>query len=377
MGDYMACILYCNSSAIAHNVKFMSKIIHERNGYLFGVTKVLCGSPFLAKIFVENGCDGIADSRWQNLKKIRESEFFNNKKYNEIPFLNLRLPAISEMEQVIKYSDIILVSEIPTIKAIDIESKKQKKKTQIILMIDLGDLREGIIPEDVKELDFIKWQEVLNPFIKEVIKFNNIELIGLGTNLACYGGVVPSEKNMGLLVELFNWVKEEFNLKLKYLSGSNSSGIPFLLEGKMPKEVNHFRIGESMILGLNVLNRNPINGLRQDTVKLSIEVIEKKFKPSKPIGDAAQNAFGEIVEFEDKGKMLRLICSAGRQDLLIDGLKPIDNKIEILGASSDHLELELKNGFEKYNIGSFIDFNLSYGALLAASTSNYVEVKFI
>lgn len=375
----MSCILYCNSYAIAHNVSYLSKIIHERNGYLFGVTKVLSGNPNLAKIFIENGCDGIADSRWQNLKKIRESEIFskNNIKDKNIKFLNLRIPSISEISQIVRYSDIILVSELESIKAIDIESKIQKKKTEIILMIDLGDLREGIIPEDAKELDLKKWKDSIYPYIKEIHNFQNVILTGIGTNLACYGGIVPSKENMSLLVKLYKWIEGEFNIKLKYVSGSNSSGIPLLLEGKMPPEINHFRIGESLILGVNVLDRQPINELRQDTVKLSVEVIEKKFKPSKPIGKNAQNAFGEIVEFEDKGTILRLICSAGRQDLLIDGLTPFDKEISILGASSDHLELQLLNNFDKYNLGSFIDFYLTYGALLAASTSNYVEVKFV
>ncbi len=375
----MSCILSINSSAIKDNVKFLSNIIHNRNGYLFGVTKVLSGLPELANIFIENGCDGIADSRWQNLKRIRESKILNNKiiKEKNIKFLNLRLPSISEIENIIKYSDISLVSEIATIKAMDIESKKQKKRYQYILMIDLGDLREGIIPKDARQLNLERWQQEIKPILNEVKNFQNTELIGIGTNLACYGGITPSDENMNLLVNLYEWIKSEFNFNLNYLSGSNSSGLPYLLSGKMPEKVNHFRIGESMILGLNVLNRNPIEGLRQDTVKLSIEVIEKKYKPSKPIGKSAQNAFGELVEFEDKGTMLRLIGAAGRQDLLIDGLTPIDNDIKILGASSDHIELELLNNYDKYDIGSFIDFKLSYGSLLAASTSSYVDIKII
>ncbi len=375
----MSCILYCNTSAIAHNVSYLSKVIHERNGYIFGVTKVLSGNPVLASIFIENGCDGIADSRWQNLKNIKESGEFKEiiSKKGFIPFLNLRLPALSEIEQIVKYSDISLVSEINIIAALDEESKIQKKKTQIILMIDIGDLREGIIPSDARELDLQKWQIETESFIKEILSFKNIEFVGIGTNLACFGGIVPSKENMGLLVKLYNWIQDEYNIKLKYLSGSNSSGIPFLLDGKMPADVNLFRIGESMILGVNVLNRQPINGLRQDTVYISTEVIEKKFKPSKPIGQGAQNAFGEVLEFEDRGTILRLICSVGRQDILVDGLTPIDNDISILGASSDHLELELKNNKNKYNIGSFIDFKLNYGALLSASTSKYVQTKFI
>lgn len=375
----MSCILYCNSSAIAHNVRFLSNLIHKRNGYLFGVTKVLSGSPELAILFIENGCDGIADSRWQNLKRLKESDIFkqNINKYKDIPFLNLRLPAFSELEQIVKYSEISLVSELQIIKAINVESKKQNKKTGIILMIDLGDLREGIIPENAKELDLDKYKNILHSYIKEIIKLSYIDFIGIGTNLACFGGIVPSEENMNLLVNLYKWISSEYGIKLKYISGSNSSGIPFLLENKMPLEINHFRIGESMILGVNVLNREPINGLRQDTVKFSVEVIEKKFKPSKPIGKNAQNAFGEILEFADKGTILRLICSAGRQDINPDGLKALDKDISILGASSDHLELQLTNNFDKYDLGSFVNFQLSYGALLAASTSNYVEVKFI
>jgi predicted amino acid racemase len=341
----------------------------------------MCGSPELAKIFIENGCDGIADSRWQNMAKIKNSKIFNdlyNKKRvtKEIQFLNLRIPSISEANRIVEFFDISLVSNYPQIEALDFAAKKQKKKHNVILMIDVGDLREGIIPEDAKFLDKKKWYDQVFPLVEKILKFSNIELIGIGTNLACYGGIVPDSENMKLMVELFVSINTDFNLKLKYLSGSNSSGLPLFLEDKMPDTVNHFRIGESLILGVNVLNRNPIKELRQDTVKLSIEVIEKYWKPSKPIGHGAQNAFGETVIFEDKGKMLRIIVSAGRQDLLVEGLKPLDDDILILGASSDHLELQLLRNFDKYPVGSFIDFNLNYGALLAASTSSYVDMIF-
>ena len=378
---FMSCKLFCNIDAISHNVSFLSNKIHQKNGFLFGVTKVLCGSPELAKIFIENGCDGIADSRWQNMAKIKNSKIFNDlykkkRLTKEIQFLNLRIPSISEANRIIEFFDISLVSNYPQIEALDFAAKQQKKKHNVILMIDVGDLREGVIPEDAKIIDKKKWYDQVFPLVEKILKFSNIDLIGIGTNLACYGGIVPDTENMQLMVELFDSINTDFNLKLKYLSGSNSSGLPLFFEGKMPDTVNHFRIGESLILGVNVLNRNPIKELKQDTVKLSIEVIEKYWKPSKPIGHGAQNAFGETVAFEDKGKMLRIIVSAGRQDLLVEGLKPIDDDIAILGASSDHLELQLLRNFDKYPVGSFIDFNLNYGALLAASTSSYVDMIF-
>lgn len=376
----MSATLKINLSKISHNVSFLSKKIKEfNNGKIFGVTKVVCGDPEVARVYIENGYYGIGESRLENVIRIKESDFYKNmiREGKKIEFLNLRIPALSEIPDIINLTDCSLVSEVQTIKKIDEICQKINKTYDVIVMIDLGDLREGIIPKEAKNLDKKLWENEVYDFFSKIINFKNVNIVGIGTNLACYGGVAPSTENMKLLVSLKHFIETNFNIKLKYVSGANSSGVPFLLEGNMPKEVNHFRIGETSLLGVNVLNREKIEGMVQDAFILSAEIIELKDKPSVPIGNKGQNAFGEIVNFEDKGIQRRAILSIGRQDVNIENLKPLDNGIEILGASSDHLEIDLTKRKEKYKLGDFIEFLPGYSALLALSTSKYIKKEYI
>lgn len=371
----MSSILEIRLDKIAHNVNFLSNKIKSHNGELFGVTKVVCADEKVAETFINNGCTGLADSRWENLKKLKTSLFYIEalKNGKKIPLLNLRIPAITELPYIIEYSDISLVSEIETIAKIEKIASTMKKRYGIILMIDLGDLREGIIPENATKIDINLWEKEIDKFFNKLPELNYLYFYGIGTNLACYGGVAPSEENMGLIVHLKNYINKKYNINIKHISGVNSSGIPFFLNGKLPEEIDNFRLGESLLLGVNVLNREPIEGMVQDTFILKSEIIELKNKPSLPIGNRGQNAFGEIVEFEDKGIQKRAILSIGRQDVVVEGLKPIDNKIEVLGASSDHLEIDVSKSDKTYNLGDYIEFIPNYAALLALSTSNYVE----
>lgn len=376
----MASILRYNMVQLAQNVKYLTgQVLAHTGGEVFGVTKVLSGDVRVAELYMKNGCSGIAESRWQNLKKIAESDFYRSElaRGKRIPLMNLRIPALSEIDKIVAYSDMTLLSEYVTAKALDEQAGRQGKKYGVILMIDLGDLREGYIPENAQSLSESEWMNVIREPVKAILELRNITLTGIGTNLACYGGVAPSETNMGMLVSLRATLEKEFSISLPVISGANSSGIPFMLEGKMPREVTNFRLGESLLLGVNVLNRQPLNGMHQEAFILASEIIELKNKPSVPIGEQGQNAFGETVCFENIGTRKRAILSIGRQDVLVDGLRPIDPNVVILGASSDHLEIDVTDSSKKYGLGDFIEFVPSYGALLALSTSMYVDKQYV
>jgi predicted amino acid racemase len=199
----------------------------------------------------------------------------------------------------------------------------------------------------------------------------------LGCNLACYGGVIPSEENMHTLIQVRDHCRQVTGLELNVLSGGNSANLPLLASGKMPKEINHFRIGEAIVLGRNVLDRTPWPGTRQDTVRVVAEVIEVERKPSVPIGDRGQDAFGGNVSFVDRGVRARAICIIGRQDVVVDGIEPEDRGIIVLGGSSDHLILDVEDAENSIKIGDEIAFTPGYGALLALSTSPYVSKVII
>jgi len=232
---------------------------------------------------------------------------------------------------------------------------------KIIVMIDVGDLREGVWPDAAIEV------------VKSTADLPNIEIIGLGANLACYGGVMPTTENMHMLVEIRDRCRKATGLPLDVISGGNSSSLPLLVSGGMPKEINHFRIGETITLGRNVHDRTPWPGTRQDTMRIVAEIVEVEYKPSVPIGNRGQDAFGGFTDFVDRGIRKRAICNIGRQDVVVDGIEPEDPGVIVLGGSSDHLVLDVEDAHNALMVGDEVVFYPSYGALLAATTSPYVQ----
>ncbi len=346
------------TSRIAENAKSIIKQCHEAGVSVACVTKVLSGNPEVARTLVEAGADLIADSRIENLLKLRQEGLTG-------PFMLLRLPTISRAQDVVKAADISLNSNLQTIKALGKAASTLGKIHSIIIMIDVGDLREGIWPDKAPEL------------VTKASKIEGIEVIGIGCNLACYGGVMPSGENMRLLVDTVDKCRNTSELALPVICGGNSSGLPIMMERRLPNGINLYRMGEAIILGRNVIDRSAWEGTRQDTVVCVTEVIESEIKPSMPIGNRGQDAFGGSEEFVDRGLRQRVICNIGRQDVIIDGIKPTEEGIIILGGSSDHLILDVTDSERKIGVGDEISFYPNYGALLALSTSEYVEKVII
>jgi len=161
------------------------------------------------------------------------------------------------------------------------------------------------------------------------------------------------------------------------VSGGNSGSLDLAFTGKLPARVNSLRLGESLLLGLNTLTREPLPGLRQDAFLLRAPIIECLVKPSKPRGVSAQDAFGNRPVYEDRGDRRRAILAVGRQDVYPDLLTPVDPRVEILGASSDHLIVDVENVTPTPRVGDVLDFVPGYGSVLQLFTSPYIEKVFV
>lgn len=339
---------------IKYNASVIINQCHAAGVKVACVTKVVCAHEAVAKALVEAGADMLADSRSENLQKLREAGFKG-------PFMLLRLPTLSRADEVVAAADYSLNSSLRTLKALSEAALRSGKKHNVIIMIDVGDLREGVWPDKAVDL------------VNAASKLQGIEISGIGCNLACYGGVFPSEANMKLLVDTANACRESSGLEIPIICAGNSSGLPMLCEGELPRQANFYRVGEAIVLGRNVINRDPWPGTRQDTAILVAEVIEAEIKPSMPIGERGQDAFGETQEFVDRGLRKRVICNIGRQDVVVDGLEPIDESMIVLGGSSDHLIMDVTDSDRQIEVGDEISFYPGYGALLALSTSEYVQ----
>lgn len=337
----------------AFNVSYITDLCHKKGISVMGVSKVYCADQKLVSVLDQSQIDFIADSKLENLMHIKTNK----------PKVYLRIPAISEVSLVVKFTDISLNSELEVIKKIDEVSKKMNKRHKIILMYDLGDLREGIYYQDFRLDD-----------IKEILSLKNIDFYGIGTNLTCYGSVIPSIDTYQKLKHIKDEIESNFNIKLQMISGGNSSSIPMLLEGDIPAFINNLRIGEAMIVGRETAYQNRIDHLYEDVITLETEVLEIKDKPSYPEGELGFDAFGQVQTYHDIGKIKRAILSIGRQDVKHDDLIP-PKGIDIIGSSSDHLIVHMKDS--DYKIGDIITFKLKYGGILSLMTSPYVEKIYV
>jgi predicted amino acid racemase len=342
---------------IKENTKKISSKCHANGIKVAGVTKVFCADSPIVDAYIRGGVDYLADSRVQNLKRLQNKG---------LPVYMLRLPMPSEASEVVEFSDISLNSEIETIRLLNQSAKEQNKIHGIILMIDLGDLREGIFKE-----------EELFGTVSKILYLNHIKLIGIGTNLTCYGGVIPTEDNLGKLIYYKNIIEKQYGINLSIISGGNSSSLYLLDENIMPDGVNMLRIGEAFVLGRETTYGNAIEGTCDDAFILEVELVEVKAKPSLPIGKIGMDAFGNKPVFQDKGIMKRGICAIGRQDIELDGLICYDERIAVVGASSDHLIVDLTNCQKDYKTGDVLHFKLTYGGLLKAFTSEYVSKRYV
>lgn len=339
---------------IENNAREVIKMCRAHGAQVACVTKVMSAHPAILHALENAGADMIADSRILNMQSIANTGL-------DLPTLLLRTPAPSRVPDVVRCADYSLNSSVRTIELLSQAAQLLNRTHKVIIMVDVGDLREGVWPDRVVSV------------VQAASKLPCIEIVGLGTNLACYGGVIPTIENMQMLVNIRDACRKATGLPLDLLSGGNSANLPLLASGGTPKEINHFRIGETITLGRNVLDRSPWPGTRQDTIRIVAEVLEVERKPSVPIGQRAQDAFGGYLEFVDRGIRKRALCNIGRQDVVVDGITPEDEGIIVLGGSSDHLVLDVEEAEHEVKLGDEIGFFPSYGSLLAATTSPYMQ----
>jgi predicted amino acid racemase len=338
-------------SKIAHNARQLRSLYGAKGVHVSAVTKGVCGSPRVVRVLLDGGIRSLADSRIANIRRMRREGI-------NAQCMLIRSPMVSEVEMVVGLADISLNSEMSVIRRLAECASRRGVVHRIILMVELGDLREGILPAD------------LEPAVEQVLGLDGVELAGLGTNLACFGGIRPTEAKMQELSAITEEIERAFGIRIPLVSGGNSANYQWFVSTENVGRVNHLRIGESILLGCDTLTRKPIPGLHTDAFTLVGEVIELKTKPSRPYGQVAQDAFGHAPAFEDSGPVRRAILALGRQDVDVSAIRPRAD-VDVVGASSDHLILEARD--LGLGVGKETEFDVAYGALLRAMTSPYVE----
>ncbi|MGR8950759.1 MAG: alanine/ornithine racemase family PLP-dependent enzyme [Gammaproteobacteria bacterium] len=335
---------------ITHNAQTLVERLDGRGIGVTGVTKATLGAPEIACALLSAGVADLADSRIENIEAMRHAKV-------PAQMSLIRSPMLSQAKRVVMSADTSFNTEIATIRRLSSEAYTWGRTHGVVLMVELGDLREGIMPND------------LLATVGEVLELPNIIFSGIGTNLACRSGACPDDDNMKVLSGLVESVEATFGVTVDIVSGGNSANLHWALNGKDSGRINNLRLGESILLGCETLNRRSIEGLHQDAITLVAEVIESKRKPTKPIGRLAQAAFGKAPIAIDRGNITQTILAIGMQDIDPTGLKP-PHGTTIIGCSSDHLLISAPG--KCFPVGSEMAFQLGYDALLRAMTSPFV-----
>lgn len=337
---------------IHHNARTLVERLAARGISVTGVTKATLGSPEIAYTLFSAGMNTLGDSHIENIETMRRAGAAATMSL-------IRTPMLSQVERVASYADISFNSELEVMRRLSAAAQKVKRRHGVVLMVELGDLREGIMPCDLEQT------------VREVLHLPNLVLKGIGTNLACRSGVTPDIRNMAELSALADSIEAKFGLSLDIVSGGNSANLSWALGCSDIGRINNLRLGEAVLLGCEPLHRQPIEGLHTDAITLVAEVIESKRKPSQPWGELGQTAFGQKAPpANDKGHIMQAILAIGEQDTDPGGLQAPAG-IDILGASSDHLIVD--TGQCDQTVGSEIRFQLNYSAMVRAMTSPFVE----
>lgn len=350
-------IIQLDSNKLKHNYKRLALLFQRKEIHWSAVTKVLCGNETFLREVLKLNPTQVCDSRVSNLKMIKKIA-------PEVETIYIKPTPKRSVKSVVQYADISINTNITTIKALSEEAQRQNKIHKILIMIELGELREGVLREN------------LIRFYEEVFQLKNIEIIGLGANLSCLYGVLPNADKLIQLSLYKQLIEAKFNQTIPFVSGGSSVTLPLLLNRSLPKGINHFRIGESLFMGTNVYEDKPTKLLKQDVLTLKAEIIELKQKPIVPEGDFGTNLEGKTFEFdtENIGKSsYRAILDLGILDVDRTNIFPKDKDIAFFGASSDMIVLDLKDNPKNYKVGDYIEFSLNYMGALRIMNSDYIE----
>jgi len=342
--------------ALKHNLQAVNGMMDRHGATWSLVVKMLCGHADTLRALQSLGVHSMADSRLANLRAVERV-------VPDFESWYLRLPHRSAIPDIVSLADVSLNSETEIIEALDAEARRQDRLHRIIVMIELGDLREGVLPGSLVK------------FYKRIFRLRNVNVLGIGANLGCLSGAVPNIDQFMQLVLYKELLELKFDHRLPMISAGSSIILPLLEAGQVPAGINHFRIGEAVFLGTDLVNGGTLPGMRDDVITVEAEIVEIKEKGLMPLGDTTGlTPFEPLDNDSTPGQRgYRAIVTLGQLDTEVGGLTPLDREHQIAGASSDLTVVNVGSEPRDLRIGGSIRFRPNYGATLRLMNNPYME----
>lgn len=362
--------LIIQSEKIKENIKYLGRYFKERDIHWSLITKVFSGDmDFLRRILtpdVIEHVNSIGDSRLTSLKNLREVN-------PEMRTIYIKPPAETYAEEVVRFADISLNTSLRTIQALDREAAKQDKVHRVIIMIELGELREGVNRDEILK------------FYESLFGLANIEVIGIGSNLGCMYGLAPTYDKLLQLSLYRELIAAKFDKRLDFISGGTSITLPMLEQGNLPPEINHFRIGEAAFFGVSPLDNKKFRDLSDDTFEFQANIIELKEKDLVPDGLVTDANIGHTADLNtaDTGESSnKAILDFGLLDVDRADIDTTDPNMKFVGMTSDMLVVDIGNnrkpdGSVRYRLGDTISFTPNYLGVARLLNSKFIDKRFV
>ena len=362
--------LVINTRNIQHNINYLSKYFEQHQIHWSLITKVFSGDrEFLKHVLTDEviaNIGSVGDSRLTSLRNLKE---FNP----NIRTIYIKPPARIYADEVVKYADISLNTSFSTICTLNEAAQKINKVHQVMIMIELGELREGIRSDDIMD------------FYEKVFELSHIEVVGVGSNLGCMYGVEPTHDKLLLLSRCRQVISDKFNKDLKYLSGGTSITLPLIEKGQMPAEINHFRIGEAAFFGITPLDNSQFKELSTETFAFNANIIELEEKELVPDGIVGSGNIGHTADYDQNGvgeSSYKAILDFGLLDVNKEDIESEDEDLKFVGMTSDMLVVDIgKNlkpdGQKKYKVGDKLYFKVNYMSVARLLNSKFIDKRFV
>ncbi|MCF7859270.1 MAG: alanine racemase [Candidatus Cloacimonetes bacterium] len=356
--------LIVNTKAILNNINKLNNYFEKNNIHWTLISKILSGDKeVLSKILQSpelKRVHSIGDSRLSSLKTIKRID-------PDIVTMYIKPPAIQHVKTVVKYANISLNTSIETIKALNHEAKQLGKKHRIIIMLEMGELREGVLRDDFMA------------FYEEVFGLSNILIEGIGTNLGCMYGIEPTYDKLAQLCLYKQLLEVKFKRDLKLISGGSSITLPLIGKHKIPKTVNHFRVGEAAFLGRSPFNNKKFRNLSTSAFEFDANIIEMSEKDALPDGIISEASIGHIAEQNDveERTQYRAILDFGILDVDVKEIFPKNSNVKFVGTTSDMTVYEIGSKIsdsrkKRYKVGNKVRFDPSYMAVARLMNSRFL-----
>ena len=327
--------LKVNLSKIKYNAYILNTLLKQHHIHFTPVLKCVAGDRKIVETLKSVGLTHFADARINNILKSKD---------DDITYMMIRTANHQELEDIVQCVDTSIQTELDTIRQINEIASKQKVKHKILLMVDWKDSREGVLTYDVLA------------YIREIINMHHIHLEGLAFNFMCFNEIAPTEEDVEMINQFVNSVEKASHLKFKTISGGNSSMLLQMLYNDLGK-MNDLRIGETLFRGVETTTNQHLDTLYQNAIILDTEIVE--IKPRININNGQQ--------------YLQAILDIGNLDTNVDDIKPLYHNVDVLGATSDHLMIDLLNN-DHYQIGDKIQFSLGYKALAQSMFMSHLNI---